>query len=256
MHTAQEIVEAAAQLPEEELRQVLLRIRRLEQDARAITVSLPDASCRLVRLSDGEFYELFARSIAIEEDHGYGLRMVLALRAEGQDLNFAEVYLALKELTGESSRHLDDWKGAFSFPFALEVHRDAAVFEYLFEVRPHRDSLYFPVRKLVPFDDPRLAQRLIHPPCDEELSGDDINRLLTFFYGYLTGYWETARQRPRASFVKQVPSSLILFGWVGGQTFEERFESQETFKAAFERFQEQATHENSGERAADACVIR
>src|SRR5689334_16330657 len=123
MSTVMEILAAAAQLSRDELRELRREIDRLDSLARTICLSPEGLACRLTRLDDAGFANLLRRSLAIEEDYGFEVRFFLALAERRDALNFAQAYLALRETAGESGRLFDDWKGSFSFPFALDVRR-------------------------------------------------------------------------------------------------------------------------------------
>ncbi len=97
------------------------------------------------------------------------------------------MYLTLKHLAGESSRYLDDYKMAFSFPFAMDVIKGDQTYPYLLEVRNIRESLYFSLRKLVDPDDNRLKEGFSHSPFEDEFSKEDIWFFMSYFYGYLLG---------------------------------------------------------------------
>ena len=150
MHTVADILAAAATVSGDELRELAQQLTKLERRSRRIELQPRGMPCQLVRLDDAEFIALSRRSIAIEEDYGFYWSLFLNARRDDMQLNLAQVYLALKHLSGESGEYIDDWKGSFSFPFALDVIKNQREFAYLLDVRNHRGSLEFVVRKIVP----------------------------------------------------------------------------------------------------------
>ncbi len=256
MRTVTDLTVAAAQLSPTELRDLHREILRLERQSRTLSLDVRGLRCQLVRLADSEFLDLRQRSIAIQSDTGFELRLFLSLRETRQDLNFAQVYLALKSLSGESSRYFDEWKGSFSFPFSLDILKDGCVLSYLLEVRTKRDSLYFDVRKVVAVDDARLPKHLIHPPFADEFSREKMNQFTVYLYGFLIGLWKSLGRQPLEPFVRKVPSDLILFGCCNGETFEEQYDSEAAYTAALHRYEQQVELERTGRPQPDSCVVR
>jgi hypothetical protein len=255
MPTVSEVLAKVAQLSREELRELRREIDLLDRPSWTLRPSTAGPECRLTRLDDGEFIDLLRRSLAIEEDYWFHIRLYLDLERQGERLNFAEVYLTLRELTGESGTYLDPWKCSFSFPFALEVRRGERSHKYLLEVRNQRDSLYFPLRKIVDPEDKRLKEHLIHPPFADEFSREEINRFVAYLYGYLMGRWGVFRRRPLKPFLRKAASNLLVFGYCGGSTFEEQYQSEEAYDAACQRYEERIRQEVAASPQADACVV-
>jgi hypothetical protein len=244
MDSISDILAAAIRLGPSELSDLKKAIERLESEARAVTLQVGEQTCSLVPLDVTEFYSLLRQSIAIEDDHGFQLRFYFLMRDSGNRLNFAEVYTALRQLAGESRRSFDDWKGAFSFPFTLSFSRHGQEVTYLFEVNISRDSLYFPLRKVVAKDDERLKTHYYYQPIPEEFSQDEINRFMVFFYGFMKG---TLRSLDRASippFVRSVPASRIIFGFHTGAYFEEQYKSEDEYLAGLNRHRQQVENES------------
>jgi hypothetical protein len=255
MPTVANLVAAAKRLSPEELTQLLREIERLEKLSRAIIISRQGVTYLLVRLNDAEYGELHRRSLAIKEDFLFEIGFFDSLRQRGEYLDFARLYATLRELTGESSRLLDPYKGAFAFPFALDVIKGNREWPYLFNVRNYKGSLEFAVRKVVAEDDPRLKDHLIHPPFDEEFSRDEMNALVGRFYLHLLGRWEEVRDRPPRPFVREVKSNLILFGCCGGRYFEEEYDDEEECETARHRYEEQVRKEASRGEESDPCIL-
>jgi hypothetical protein len=169
-------------------------------------------------------------------------------------LTFAHVYAALKELTGESSRLFDDHKGSFSFLFRLNIRKAERELEYLLEVRNHRDSPYFHVRKLVASDDLGLKHRVIHPPFEEKWPSEEINSLIAYLYGYLWAYGSACRKETDESFIHAIRSSLVLYGYCDGEVFEKVYGSSEDWEAAYKDYEEKIQRQRMAVQA-DPCLI-
>ncbi len=253
MPTVDEILAVAARLDPDQLRDLKQGIVRLERQARSLVLTAAGQAYRLARLDDFEFRELWRRSIAIEEDLGFSLQFFLYLRSRGEEMNFAEIHAALAHLSGDSGTTFDDYKGSFSFPFALQFDKAGQEQAYLLEVRNCRDSLYFPFRKLVAADDERLRMHAYHPPIAGEFSRDEMNRFMVHFYGYLQGGLKVLSRSGLTPFVCPVPASWIVYGYCGGAFFERQYESEEDYQAALESFREQVNREKAG--PADPCAV-
>lgn len=252
MQTIEEILSAAALLSPADLGKVRSALERLDRRANAIVLKTSGKMAfRLYRQTDSAYWDALHQSLAIEEDYGFYLQLQ---RQPGTELNFAQVYLTLKHLAGESSRYLDDYKMAFSFPFAVDVIKRNRKFAYLLDVRNIRDSLYFTLRKLVDPDDQRLKDGCIHPPFEDEFGKEDIRFFRSYFYGYLLGRWETLQPEQLQPFARRVPAALIVFGYCDGKAFEEQFESSEEYEAAWQRFQKHIERERESNKP-DPCIV-
>jgi hypothetical protein len=239
MNTLGEIMAATAQLSVPELRELRRETERLEMIARAIPWRVGDRHYRLVRLNDSEFGALLRRSLPIEENHGPDLQFYLAMRALQNQLNLAEAYLVLKDWTGESGRLFDDWKGSFTFPFALDVIKSDQSFPYMLEVCDCRGSLEFRIWKVVAADDDRIREGLIRPPFSGEFPREEIDKFIPHFFSYLVDCWEAIRSCPHKPFVRKVDSSDVLYGYVNGATLAEQYCSSEAYEAAYKHYQDQ-----------------
>ena len=175
---------------------------------------------------------LHRRSLAIMDDYGYDMHY----RFAGKRLDLAQLYLALRKLTGESGRWFDDYKGSFSFPFGLDVLRKSAEYPYLLEVRNNRTMQEFMVRKVVAPDDPRLAEHIIHDAFAGEFSRHEIIQTIACLYRFLLAFWETMKDDPHEPFLRAVTSNLVLFGFCDGDTFEKQYVSDTRFHALREKY--------------------
>jgi hypothetical protein len=146
MDTLAEIVAAARRLDPAQLGDLQREIERLDKESRAIRFEAGEAggvACHLIRLADGELWELLRRSLATKDD---SLAVYWMLYGPSASLRLSQpaAYLALKHLSGESGRWFDNYKCSFSFPFALDVAREGRTFPYLLEVRNYGGGLRVP----------------------------------------------------------------------------------------------------------------
>ncbi|HLK59080.1 MAG TPA: hypothetical protein VKU00_21140 [Chthonomonadaceae bacterium] len=195
--------------------------------------TLKELEIVLTRLDDDAYYKIARRSLAIQED---GFFLLNLFRPQGQErgrMNFAETYLILKYLYGESGQCYDDYKGSFAFPFALDVIKRERSFHYLLRVHNFRSMLEFALRRRV--DSTAQIDPILHAPFEDEFSRQEINEFIAFFYGYLEGRMEilltNGIQPP--PFLHRVQSNLILYGCLEGRFFEEHFDNQEEFEQAY-----------------------
>lgn len=255
MDTINGILDAAKKLRPEELHELRSAIDQLARSASALSITVNKINYRLHRLQEGEFRALLSRSLAIEDDYWFLIQLFHAERAAGEELTFAQVYLTLEELTGDSSQLLDNYKGSFSFPFRLDICKAGRQLDYLLEIRNHRDSIYFHVRKVVAPDDKRLKLHAIHPPFTEEWSQEEINSLIAYLHGYLSSYWSIRGKGSHEPFVHAVPSSLTVYGFCDGKVFENEYSSREDWEAACKCYSEKIQLERAADQV-DPYLIR
>jgi hypothetical protein len=233
MHSVEAILEAAARLSSAELRRLEEGIRRLVRQEKALHLQVGPRSYRLVRLSDGDLYDLLQRSIAIKDDLGFLIRLHLYRRQNGlRGPDFPLVDALLTHLTGPTSQRVDPWKGSFCFPFSVHFTVDEQEVVYLLEVYNNKDSIYYPLRKIVPADDERLKQHVYHPPVEAEFSRDQMNDFLLHFEERLLTEAEVLGTKPLVPFVRGVRASGIVYGLVDGEFFEEQQEGEQAWSAA------------------------
>ena len=140
--------------------------------------------------------------------------------------------MALKRLFGESGNYYDDWKGSFSFPFLIYLQKEEE-FGYLMNIYNIKSSIEFKIAKLIHADDKRLERDILHNPF-EEFPREEINYLIDYFVGFLTGYFKSVRDRYDEFFFKTVKSNLILFGYRDGCFFDNQYENEEEFRKAIQ----------------------
>lgn len=257
MRTFDELLSAAGRLSPMDLSRLRSEIERLDKLANAIVLETHKGiTFRLCRLTDGEYIEALDRSLAIQDDYSFYLELDLrSWQQPEEELNLAEVYLTLKHLAGESSRRLDDYKSAFSFPFALDVMKGNDTFAYVLDVLNIRESLYYRLRKIVAEDDPRLEQRQVHPPLEDEFSQEEIRFLISYFRGYLIGRWETLDPEQVRPFVRPIQASLMIFGYCGGEAFQKQYDSEAEYQDAWRQLARQVEQESASRKQANSCIV-
>ncbi len=198
-------------------------------NAKALQFEVEGVEYTLIRLSDGQYYDLQRRSLAIAEDHGFYLSLYFANQQRGELLDFARAYASLKSLFGESGKYYDDFKGSFSFPFLLHVRKPAGGSFYLLNVLNLRSTLEFSLHKLLRPEAQGFDTQRLYQPFAEEFSRAEINQFIAFFYGYLRGYAKTLKRHWTEPFVQMTSSELLLFGYLNGEFFEFACESGDQF---------------------------
>ena len=209
---------------------------------KCIKCELAGVHYTLTRLDDGTYHNLWQNSLAIEDDYGFYMTFARLMAREGRKLNFAQMYVALKELCGESSNIFDNWKSSFLFPFLLEVAKADRQSRYLFRFYNYRDSWYCGLRKVLDADDTGYDKHRMYQPFEDEFSRDEINYLIAYFYSYLFGFFEAIHDYYDDFFFKRVDSNLILFGYKDGEFFEEQYDTEEEYLEAIDVLEEYARH--------------
>jgi len=245
MNTLVEIVAAVRRLVPAQFDELRREIERVEKDSRAIRFEARepgDIGYRLVRLADGELWELLRRRLAIKE-RSLGVRWLLYGPSAPLRLDLPAAYLALKHLSGESGRHFDDRECSFSFPFALDVEREGRTFPYLLEVRNYGGALEFPIRRVVGGRDRRLAEDRCHDPFEREFGEEEIQRFLLRFVLRLMDLWRVIRRRHHEPFVQTVARNQVVFGCCEGKVFGKWYQREMTYTAALRRYEDQVRRE-------------
>ncbi|MBI4603616.1 MAG: hypothetical protein HY721_16815 [Planctomycetes bacterium] len=180
---------------------------------------------RLTRLTDLEYDYLRRKSIAIQEVSAFFEHDL----CRSSRLSLGKFYASMKCLFGERGQMFDDWKGAFSFPLALEVPGAPRRPAYLLNVTDFRGGVEHRFRELVDRSDPRLENPVYYAPDPKVLSQDKIERFLAYLVGFQSGYYETAGRQRQETFLLSVESNHILYGFDGRRFFEKSIVSEKTF---------------------------
>jgi len=120
---------------------------------------------KLERLNDERYYSLRKNCILIDEDYLH----LLSLSRDKDVIfsSFSKMFIALKELFGDSGKYYDDWKGSFSFPFIISFKKSEEEFRYIMNIYNIRSSIEFNIAKLIQADDERFERDVIHEPFEE-----------------------------------------------------------------------------------------
>jgi hypothetical protein len=195
----------------------------------SIHVQTTQTNYKLIRLNDEQYSLLRQNSVPITEDYLHAMSLEMNRKCIFSSL--AKMYIALKMCFGESGNYYDDWKGAFSFPFLIYFEKDGQSIAYIMNVFNLRASIDFSVAKLIHEDDDSLDRTVLHDPF-EEFPRREINYVIDFLVGYLTGFFQSAKDRYDEPFFKSVRSDLILFGYKDGSFFDQQFEDSDGFDEA------------------------
>ncbi|OIO92787.1 MAG: hypothetical protein AUK03_09295 [Anaerolineae bacterium CG2_30_64_16] len=200
-----------------------------------LTLDLETFQCSLLRLDDQAYRRLRQHSIPISENTALYWELAFPLRwdpeREEKRLSLPKAYVALKTLFGASGDAFDDWKGSFAFPFFLKVAKGDQNFAYLLNVHDHRCNIEFDIYKIAP---PKAGYdtQCYHEPFEDEFARTEIDYFITYFYGYLIGFFEAVTEQYDEPFFKQVGSESALYGYQDGQFFEEQYHVPEEYEAA------------------------
>jgi hypothetical protein len=211
--------------------------------ANGYLITVEDFSCAVRRVAKERYYELAQHVLAVEVDSHFWWDMEEVCQAQPIIAfpNLAEFYAMFRAAFGESDSFFDDWKGAFSFVFTVDIFQERATIPYVLNVMNFRGSVEFRYKKVLSPAETTYDRMLLYPPFPE-FSQTQMGMVSAYLWIYAQGFWETcgAAHRP---FLKQVDSNLILFGYADGEFFERRFDSQEEFEAA--RLQWLRQHESA-----------
>jgi len=192
----------------------------------SIDVETDDNQYTIIRLNDEQFHKLSQSRLSISDDYWHLMHL-----ADQENLiyySFPKMYVAMKLLFGESGEHYDDWKGSFSFPFLISFQKNGLEYEYLMNVYNFRKSIEFRVMKLIPASEKSFDRTVEHKPFDE-FPKTEINNVISYFVGYLTGAFEILSLRYDTPFFKVVESENIIFGYKEGCFFEEYYDEDEFY---------------------------
>lgn len=198
----------------------------------SIEIDIDGRIYKLIRLNDDQFYVLNKNSISIIDDYTH--LMSLSRVDEIIYSSTPKMYITLKYLFGEHGDYYDDWSGTFSFPFLIYFQKGKEEFVYLMNIYDIRSSIDFKIARLIEEDDERFERGILHKPF-EEFPRQEINYIINYFVGFLSGYFESCLSNQYDEFFfKIVKSDLILFGYKDGRYFEDEYETEEEFDAAIQ----------------------
>lgn len=208
-----------------------------------ITLDNDTIRCQIKRIDDNSFYELDSHTLAITVSQEYWwnyLRVSQNPRLKSAPLAF---FLATFEYAYKPSGHFyDHYKGAFSFPFAVNVlHHDMGI-PYLLHVTCWRGEVEFRFRKIISADETRYDKRLEHRPFDDEFSEYQMSIVAKALLRLAEARWQSDLQHNQTGetvfpgeenwrdFVKAIDSNSILFGCKNGHFFEKHYSDQNEYE--------------------------
>ena len=200
----------------------------------SITIKTEETTCKLIRLNDEQFNLLYENHLAISADYGH----LMSLDADKDVIysSLSRIYVALKEIFGESGNYYDDWKCSFSFPFLIYFQKENEEFGYLMNIYNVRSSIEFNIAKLMSAGDDTANRNALREPF-AEFPREEMNYFINYFIGYLTGRFEGISKRYDEFFFLAVRSNHILFGYKEGHYFDEQYKSEEDFYAAIQELE-------------------
>lgn len=188
---------------------------------------------RLIRLNDNQFFQLYENSLSIAEDYIH----LMYLYRDGKIIfsSFSRLYFALESLFGPSGKFFDDYKGSFSFPLFICFENPETA--YILNVYNVRTSMSFKIAKLIHSSDNRFDRNIIHQPFPD-FPRQEINHLIDYMAGFLSGYFESRSKYENQTFFGTVQSNLIVFGCRDNQYFDDEYESQDEYDSAVRELQD------------------
>ncbi|KYC42350.1 hypothetical protein WA1_20485 [Scytonema hofmannii PCC 7110] len=191
------------------------------------------------RIDDLEDNKLRDNSLRIEDpDFWFYHSLFRSQHGKEDELNLAEFFVVLESIFGESSDYFDKWKGSFSFPLLLVVEKKTGSFFYLMQISDHRGSVYFRLNKIVENGVEDNENNKVYKPFEEEFSRIEINYFLSYFYGYLIGYFEVFKRITLTQpFLNRIDSNLIFYGYKDNDYFEEDCYTPEEYQAGIQSFE-------------------
>ena len=165
----------------------------------------------LWRLTENGYAAWFKKTLPIFEDCYYIFHILRDLSRAGRDLELPHIYTVLVRRFGKSSRHRDDWKVAFTFPFLLEFEHQGQAIRYLMTVAQYRSGLEFRFRRQC-LGIEACAPDVYQPPFESEFSRDEMNECAGFLLEYIALTFQANPRSRGRDFHLIVPSNHIAYG--------------------------------------------
>jgi len=204
--------------------------------------------CQFWRIDDSHFGSLRKHSYSIQEQWpSFQLmrRNASSENNDGDSFNLSEYYAAMCVSFGQSGNFYDDWKGAFSFPFEVNVFKGRQSFRYVLNVINWRSVVELHFYKVLDTDFKSIDLAVYRQPIESEFSAREMIVLDSFLCGYILGLKEYFKHIAIPNYFKAIGSNLITFGHVDGVFFEHQHETEEAFTAEVERYKYLDTRQNT-----------
>lgn len=189
-------------------------------------------------LKEFEYHLLRESSLPITENLLFLFNLYLSERDDPERLTLPKAFVTLEHLFGQTMSFFDEWKGSFAFPILVELNKENGQFYYILKVFDHRGTLSFTWYRIVETGIDDYDINIYRDPFELEFSQEEMNKFLSYFYGYLIGSSRILKKVPPSPFLKKVNSNLIIYGYRDGEFFEEEFESNEDYQQAIQDFEE------------------
>ena len=192
------------------------------------------ACLTLWRIDDEARVKLYKDSLPIQPDYDFYDDFDRWLKAKRMDLSFAQMYVTLKSLSGESSRNFYPFKSSFSFPFLLYIQKQGRSYLYLLDIYNYRDHFCFRINKCAEPGRFTYDKSRTYAPFEHEFSRDEINGFICRVYFRLKSEFRKIEKEYDQFFFKGVRSEAMLFGYREGEFFELHFEDGKGYQEAYE----------------------
>ena len=146
-------------------------------------------------------------------------------------LNLAEYFALMNLAFGKNGRLYDDWKGAFAYPFEVEVFNTAGKHKYIMKVTNWRGTVELNFHKIIT-EPANMDTSVYKKPDPEEFSSDEMSFVDAFLYGYLLSFRTHENLCQIPEFSRQIDSNIIIFGFQDGKFFETHFSDGDDFDHA------------------------
>jgi hypothetical protein len=193
--------------------------------------------CQFWRIDDNSFRNIQKQSYSIHEQWPsyYLMHADNDQNNRKNTFNLAEYFAAMCILFGEPGNCFDDWKGAFSFPFEVQVFKRGQYFKYGLNVINWRSTVELRFCKVVDQNDKNTNLHTYRHPIESEFSEREMIVLDNLLCGCILGIKRSFRVLNIPAFIKRIDSNLIIFGYVDGEFFEHQHETEETYKAEVDK---------------------
>lgn len=196
---------------------------------RSITLQLDETLFTLWRLNDTEFrkeLEPYSQDISARIDFHHAIE--LTRFCESHEFNFAKTLFVLELWFGESSDMHDPDKGSFSFPLLVHVKKSTGTFFYTANLYDSKGS--FGIRLQRVMEKPVFDQLGSAPPIDSEWSQQILGRFALRLHELMKEAFDHYQGSPPTPFLKEVTASLLLYGYLDDEYFEQEFNSRTKYE--------------------------
>lgn len=192
-------------------------------DLKAAKILSVNVNIKLIKLND----EIRKTLVGILQPIKTNYSLIWSI-CNKNDLKLSEYYVVLREIFGEGTSHIDDYKQGFSFWFLLEIKKQ---FLYVFNFYDVRGHIEFGLYKVLKYG---RSEMTYHTFVPGEFSEEDYEVFVIFFMSFLKDF--AGKYLPRSDtelqispFIHDIESELYVYGYMNGIFFERSFDSQEKY---------------------------